>query len=155
MKTAGIIAMVVLCLLLAGGALIGYTHITVKSPAGILMIKKDTGSFNPIYLNVTSWGFRDFYHNPRLKRAMIDREIPDFNNIRAKLIAADKAVSLGFKLEEIADRIEQGILEFDKKHGLTDKLRELDDKYKIRETLEKTGDKMEDIGRKLKDTFRD
>ena len=124
-----------------GAALMGYNNTLVKSPSGMTLVSKSPGSFNELFIDVSSWEVLDFMRHPRMKRAMINGQIPDFDNMRMKLTAADKVRQLGEAVDNVVKKAKSGI-------------RELDEKYEIREKIEQTGRKVEDIRQRLMNKFQ-
>lgn len=78
-----------LILILAIGG-VGYfacTHTLVKAPSGYALLKNDSCSFNEVYLDITSWELLELFRHEKVRRAILDKEIPDFNGTRLKLAA--------------------------------------------------------------------
>lgn len=99
------------------------TNYVVRSPDGIHLIAKSEFSFSPTYVDVRSWGAVDFVRAPRLKQALLDREIPDFDNLRLKVAAVEGAAQVGGRIDAMADAAGRKVAETG---------RELDRKYDLR-----------------------
>ncbi len=134
-------------LFLAGIALVvvcGFNHV-VQSPHGIHLISKSEFSFHQIYTDVSHWGVADFLREPRFEEAMLNREIPDFNNLRLKLATLEGTAQVGQSITEGAKAGGRKIAETS---------RELNRKYELEEKAEALKEgaarATEDAAKKLK-----
>ena len=77
----------ILVLAIGGAACFTCTHTLLTAPSGFTAIKKDACSFSEISLDISSWELTELYRHERVRRAILDGDIPDFDGTRLKLAA--------------------------------------------------------------------
>lgn len=136
----------------------------IRTPNGFYMLKKSTFVLENSYVDISNWGVVNCYRNTKIRNGILNGQIGDFNNMRAKLIAADTAVNVSHRIIEVTQKVEQGINNFDRKHEISKKARQfsddvsrksrdLDKKYHITEKTNQAVEKTMRAGRKFYKNF--
>ncbi|NOZ12611.1 MAG: hypothetical protein GXO69_03070 [Acidobacteria bacterium] len=61
-----IITLIVLLILIGGTGFVSYRYLTIRNGSRLYFMKKDTGTFDRVYLDVSGWNIVDYGMHPKI-----------------------------------------------------------------------------------------
>ncbi len=60
------IALIIVVFVIAGGLFLSYSYLTIRKGSDFYFMKKDPGTFEEVYVDVSHWGPKDYVLNPKI-----------------------------------------------------------------------------------------
>ncbi len=70
-----IVTLIVLLFLIGGVGFISYSYLTIRNGSRLYFMKKNTGTFDRVYLDVSSWSVVDYGMHPKISAFLASRGI--------------------------------------------------------------------------------